>query len=85
MDTLNKFLVFPWESFSSFFMQLGKRKMHLPISPTSLPKLGEAMLKSFIQTYVSYNIVERLVLSSQRYHGLASWFNITIEPDAYHE
>jgi hypothetical protein len=40
MDTLNKFLVFPWETFSSFFMKLSKKKMHLPISPTSLAQSG---------------------------------------------
>jgi hypothetical protein len=47
--------------------------------------LGEAMLKSFIQMFVSYNTVERVVLTSRGYHGLAGWFNITIEHDAYHE
>jgi hypothetical protein len=35
------------------------------------------MLKSFIQTFVLYNVMERVVL--------ASWFDITIELDAYRE
>jgi hypothetical protein len=34
---------------------------------------------------VSYNTVERVVLTRQGYHGLAGWFNIAIEPDAYRE
>jgi hypothetical protein len=47
MDTLNKFLVFRWETFSSFFMQLSKRKMRLPISPTSLAERGISNVKKF--------------------------------------
>jgi hypothetical protein len=43
------------------------------------------MLKSFIQMSVSYNIVEIVILTSQGYHGLAGWFNIIIEHDAYRE
>jgi hypothetical protein len=49
------------------------------------PNMGEPTLKTFIQMFVSYNTVERVVLSSQRYHDLAGWFNITVEHNAYHE
>jgi hypothetical protein len=45
MDTLNKFLVFPCETF--FFMQLSKRKTRLPISPTSHAEHGRSKVKLF--------------------------------------
>jgi hypothetical protein len=60
----NKFLVFLWET-SSFFMQLSKMEMRLWLVPPCSPNLGEAMLKKFIQTSISYNTVERVVLTSQ--------------------
>jgi hypothetical protein len=47
MDTLNKFLVFLWETFSSFFMQLSKWKMRLQIGPTSLTEHGRSNVKKF--------------------------------------
>jgi hypothetical protein len=56
MDTLIKFLVFPWETFSSFFMQLSKRKTHLPISPTSLAQSGTDPNK-YLLIYMEYMVV----------------------------
>jgi hypothetical protein len=53
MDTLNKFLMFSWETFFSFFMQLSKRKTRLSISLTSLAKLGRRNVKKF-QTNVCF-------------------------------
>jgi hypothetical protein len=47
MDRQNKFLVFLWETSSLFFMQLSKRETRLPISPTSLTKLGRSHVKKF--------------------------------------
>jgi hypothetical protein len=82
MDTLNKFLVFPWETSSSFFIQLSKREMHLPISPTSLAELGRSHVKMF-HTNICY--VQHRGESSPLqpgYHGLAGWFHITVELDA---
>jgi hypothetical protein len=73
MDTLNKFLVFPWETFFSFVMQLSKRKTYLPISPTSLAEVGRSNVKKF---HTNICFVQ---------HSLAGWFNITVEHDAYRE
>jgi hypothetical protein len=39
------------------------------------------MLKSFIQTLVLYNTVEKVVLHQPGYQGVAGWFDITIKHD----
>jgi hypothetical protein len=46
-------------------------------------KLDEVMLKSFIQTSVLYNVVEKVILHQPGYRGVARWFHITLEPDVY--
>jgi hypothetical protein len=43
MDRPNKYLVFSWKTFSFCFIQLSKRETRLPISPTSLIKLGTCL------------------------------------------
>jgi hypothetical protein len=53
--------------------------------PPHSPKLGESIIKSFIQTSMLYNAVEKVVLHQPGYQGVAGWFYITIEPDAYPE
>jgi hypothetical protein len=80
----NKFLVFLWET-SSFFMQLSKMEMRLPISPTLLAELGRSHVKNF---YTNIYFVQHRGESSPHqsgYHILAGWFHITIEPDANRE
>jgi hypothetical protein len=81
VDTLNKFLVFPWETFSSFFMQLSKRKMCLQIGPTSLTELGRSNVKKFHTNIYFLQDRGESSLHQPGYHSLASWFNITIEPN----
>jgi hypothetical protein len=84
-DTLNKFMVFPWEAASSFFMQLSKRQTRLSISPTLLAELERRRVKKF-HTNIYY--VQHRGESSPHqpgYHGLADWFHITIEHNANRE
>jgi hypothetical protein len=52
------------------------------VPPCSL-KLGEIMLKSFIQTSVLYKAMDQVVLHQPGYQGVARWFDITLESDAY--
>jgi hypothetical protein len=59
--------------------------MSILIVPPRSPNLGETMLKSCIQTSVLYNIVERVVITSQGIMVLLVGFDITIEHDAYIE
>jgi hypothetical protein len=66
-------------------MQLSKRETRLPNSPTSLTEPGRNHVKKF---YVNIYFVQHHRESSPhqpRYHGLASWFHITIDPDANRE
>jgi hypothetical protein len=84
-DRQNKFLVFPWEASSSFFMQVSKWEMRLPISSTLLAELGRWHVKKF---HTNIYFVQHHGESSphqSRYHGLAGWFRTTIEPDANRE
>jgi hypothetical protein len=48
MDTLNKFLVFSWETFSSFLCNYVKGKRDSQFVPPRLANLGEAMVKSLL-------------------------------------
>jgi hypothetical protein len=41
------------------------------------------MLKSFKQTSVLYNTLEKVVLLQPLYRDVAGWFDITLEPNAY--
>jgi hypothetical protein len=41
------------------------------------------MLKSFEQTSVLYNTLEKVVLLQPLYQGVTRWFDITLESDAY--
>jgi hypothetical protein len=85
MDRQNKFLVFLWETSSSFFMQLSKREMRLLISPTSLAELGRSHVEK-LHTNICF--VQHHGESSPHqsgYYSLAGWFHITIEPNANRE
>jgi hypothetical protein len=63
MDTLNKFLVFPWETSSSFcravvamtqfFMQLSKRETHLPISLIAVTTRHGFLCRKYNNLYLS--------------------------------
>jgi hypothetical protein len=56
-----------------------------PISPTSLVEHGRSNVKKF---HTNICFVQHRGDSSPHqpwYHGLAGWFNVTIEPDAYRE
>jgi hypothetical protein len=55
----------------------------LHVFPPRSPNLGEAMLKSFIQPSVLYNALKKVVLLQPWYQGVAGWFDVTLEPDAY--
>jgi hypothetical protein len=68
-----------------FFMFLGKKEMRLLISLTSLTELGRSHIKKF---HTNICFIQHHGESSPHqpgYHGLASWFHITIEPNANHE
>jgi hypothetical protein len=55
------------------------------ISPTSLGEHGRSNINKF---HTNICFVQHCGESSPHqpgYHGLAGWFNITIEPDAYRE
>jgi hypothetical protein len=85
MDIQNKFLVFLWETSFSFFMQLSKREMRLPIIPTSLTELERSHVNTF---HTNIYFVQHRGESSPHqsgHHDLTGWFHITIEPDANHE
>jgi hypothetical protein len=63
-------------------MQLSKREIHLPISLTSLAKLGRSHVKKF---HINMCFVQHRGKSSPHqpgYNSLASRFHIIIEPDA---
>jgi hypothetical protein len=70
MDTLNNFfcfcgrhpLHFVEHTVTGFACTTSINCMFVP--PRS-PNLGEALLKSFIQTSISYNVTERVVLTCQ--------------------
>jgi hypothetical protein len=56
-----------------------------PISPTSRVELRRIHVKKF---HTNICFVQHHGESSPhqpRYHGLAGWFHITVEPDAVHE
>jgi hypothetical protein len=68
-----------------FFMQLCKRETRLLISPTSLTELRRSYVKKF---HTNIYFIQHHRESSPHqlgYHGLASWFHVTIEPDVNHE
>jgi hypothetical protein len=66
MDTKNDFWCFYGIYPLHFYaLNLVKRRCASLLVPPRSPKLGGAMLKNFIQISVLYNIVERLVLTSQ--------------------
>jgi hypothetical protein len=84
-DTLNKFMVFSWETSSSFFINLSKRETRHPISLISLAELVRSHIKKF---HTNIYFVQHHGESSPHqtgYHGLAGLFNVTIEPDANRE
>jgi hypothetical protein len=56
--------------------------MRLCISPTSLAELGRSHVKKF-HTNISF-VQHHGEINPQQpgYHGVAGWFNVTIEPDA---
>jgi hypothetical protein len=66
-------------------MQLSKRETHLPIRPTSLAELGISHVKKFHTNIYFVQHCEESSHHQSGYHGLASWFHITIEPDTYRE
>jgi hypothetical protein len=68
-----------------FFMQLSKRETCLLISLTLLTELRRSHVKKF---HTNNCFIQHYGESSPHqpgYHGLASWFRIIIEPDAYRE
>jgi hypothetical protein len=64
------------------FIQLSKREMCLPISPTWLVEFGRGHVKKFHTNICFVQHHEESSPHQRMYHGLAGWFHITIEPDA---
>jgi hypothetical protein len=59
--------------------------MRLLISPTSLAEFGRNHVKKFHTNIYFVQHYEKSSPHQPRYHGLAGWFHITIEPDANRE
>jgi hypothetical protein len=58
--------------------------MRLPISPTLLTKLSRSHVKKFHTNISFIQHLGEISPHQPRDHGVAEWFNVTIEPNANH-